>query len=144
MATSSTNRRGASAAGGSGGSASRAGAAGGSGGSASRAGAAGGSGGSASRADAAQQAVVPGQRGEGERGYAPGAAPAPDAKPMPSTSAQGIRLPAGVAGNMLWWGGLAAVAALGIVDWPVVALVAAGTWIAEQHAKQSRRTGMGS
>ncbi|HVB45049.1 MAG TPA: hypothetical protein VNF47_20430 [Streptosporangiaceae bacterium] len=46
-------------------------------------------------------------------------------------------MPGGTAGNVLWWGGLATVAAFGVVDWPVVALVAAGTWVAEQHAKQS-------
>jgi len=42
-----------------------------------------------------------------------------------------------MAGNVLWWGGLATVAALGVVDWPVAALVAAGTWVAEQHARQA-------
>ncbi len=45
-----------------------------------------------------------------------------------------VRVPGGTAGNMLWWGGLAAVAAFGVVDWPVAALVAAGTWVAERHA----------
>jgi len=40
-------------------------------------------------------------------------------------------------GNVIWWGGLAAVAALGIVDWPVAALIGAGTWVAERHARQS-------
>jgi hypothetical protein len=48
-----------------------------------------------------------------------------------------IHLPGGTAGKVIWWGGLAAVAALGVVDWPVVALVAAGTWVAEQHSSQS-------
>jgi hypothetical protein len=48
-----------------------------------------------------------------------------------------IRVP----GNVLWWGGLAAVAALGIVDWPVAALVGAGTWVAQQHSRQSDRDG---
>jgi len=52
---------------------------------------------------------------------------------MPSMSMPRIRVP----GNVIWWGGLAAVAALGVVDWPVAALVAAGTWVAERHAKQS-------
>jgi hypothetical protein len=54
-------------------------------------------------------------------------------------SAAGLRLPGGTAGTVLWWGGLAAVAAVGIVDWPVAALVGAGTWVAEQHARQSQR-----
>lgn len=48
-----------------------------------------------------------------------------------------IRMPSGAAGNVIWWGGLAAVAALGVVDWPVAAIVAAGTWVAEQQSKQS-------
>ena len=48
-----------------------------------------------------------------------------------------MRMPQGRAGQVVWWGGLATVAALGIVDWPVAALVAAGTWVAEQHSRQS-------
>jgi hypothetical protein len=31
----------------------------------------------------------------------------------------------------LWWGGLA--------DWPVAALVAAGSWVGEQYAKAGAR-----
>jgi len=54
---------------------------------------------------------------------------------LPALSVPRIRVP----GNVLWWGGLAAVAALGIVDWPVVALVAAGTWVAEQHSRHPDR-----
>jgi len=57
--------------------------------------------------------------------------------PRPSLPMPRVRVPGGTAGNVLWWGGLAAVAAFGVVDWPVAALVAAGTWVAEQHAKQS-------
>ena len=52
---------------------------------------------------------------------------------MPSMSMPRMRVP----GNVIWWGGLAAVAALGVVDWPVVALVGVGTWVAERHARQS-------
>ena len=48
-----------------------------------------------------------------------------------------IHMPGGAAGNVIWWGGLAAVAALGVVDWPVVAIVAAGTWVAEQQSRQA-------
>jgi hypothetical protein len=40
---------------------------------------------------------------------------------------------------VLWWGGLAAVAAAGVVDWPVAALVAAGSWVAERSAKAGAR-----
>lgn len=47
-----------------------------------------------------------------------------------------LRLPSGTRDRLLWWGGLAAVAAAGVVDWPVAALVAAGSWVAEQSAKE--------
>ncbi|HUJ07942.1 MAG TPA: hypothetical protein VLX31_17690 [Streptosporangiaceae bacterium] len=57
--------------------------------------------------------------------------------PMPSMSMPRLRVPGGTAGNVLWWGGLAAVAAFGVVDWPVAALIGAGTWVAERHARQS-------
>jgi hypothetical protein len=50
-----------------------------------------------------------------------------------------LRMPGGTAGTVMWWGGLATVAALGIVDWPVAALIAAGTWVADQHLKQARQ-----
>ena len=51
-----------------------------------------------------------------------------------------LRVPTGAAGRVLWWGGLAAVAAAGVVDWPVAALVAAGSWVAEQSAKGGQRS----
>ena len=50
-----------------------------------------------------------------------------------------VRMPGGTAGHVLWWGGLATVAVFGVVDWPVVALVAAGSWVAEQYAKAAQR-----
>jgi hypothetical protein len=59
---------------------------------------------------------------------------------IPAVHVPGLHMPSGTAGNVLWWGGLATVAALGVVDWPVAALVAAGTWVAEQHAKAAQRT----
>ena len=46
-----------------------------------------------------------------------------------------IGMPTGMPGRVLWWSGLAAVAALDIVEWPVAVLVAAGSWVAEQYAK---------
>lgn len=42
-------------------------------------------------------------------------------------------------GRVLWWGGLATVAVLGIVDWPVAALVGVGTWVARRDAEQRVR-----
>ncbi len=58
---------------------------------------------------------------------------------VPHVPAPHISMPTGTAGRVLWWGGLAGVAALGVVDWPVAALVAVGTWVAEQYAKQGRQ-----
>jgi hypothetical protein len=55
-----------------------------------------------------------------------------------------VPVPGGAGGRVLWWGGLAGVAALGVVDWPVAALVGAGTWVAEQYAKAAAQgTGPG-
>lgn len=45
-------------------------------------------------------------------------------------------LPSGAARNrVLWYGGLAALAALDVVEWPVAAVVAAGSYVAEQRAR---------
>ena len=52
---------------------------------------------------------------------------------LPGVSVPGM--PTGLPGRVLWWGGLAAVGAFGVVEWPVVALVGAGEWVAEQYAK---------
>ncbi len=46
-----------------------------------------------------------------------------------------VGMPTVPPGRMLWWGGLAALAALEIVDWPVAVLVGAGSWVAVQYAK---------
>jgi hypothetical protein len=46
-----------------------------------------------------------------------------------------IRMPTGMPGRVLWWGGLAAVVAFDVVEWPVAVLVGAGSWVAEQYAK---------
>jgi hypothetical protein len=73
-----------------------------------------------------QQETTPGQRGTAEREASGG-------------FAFGIKMPGGTKGNLLWWGSLAALAAFEVVDWPVAALVAAGTWIAEQHTKQKQQ-----
>ncbi len=39
-------------------------------------------------------------------------------------------------GRILWYGGLGTLAVFGAVDWPVVAAIAAGTWVAEQSARE--------
>jgi hypothetical protein len=46
-----------------------------------------------------------------------------------------VDMPTGTAGRVLWWGGLAALAAFDVVEWPVAILVGAGSWVAEQYAK---------
>ncbi|MGZ4619770.1 MAG: hypothetical protein ACXV3F_13925 [Frankiaceae bacterium] len=50
--------------------------------------------------------------------------------PIPSVTAD--------RGRLVWWGGLAGAAALGVLDWPVAAAVAAGTYIAERRARAGR------
>ena len=57
---------------------------------------------------------------------------------LPATGVH-LRMPTGTAGRVLWWGGLATAAAVGIVDWPVAALIGAGSWVAEQYAKAAQR-----
>ena len=48
-----------------------------------------------------------------------------------------VGMPTGTAGRVLWWGGLAALAAIEVVDWPVAVLIGAGSWVTEQYAKAS-------
>jgi hypothetical protein len=57
---------------------------------------------------------------------------------VPRVPVPRIYTPTGKAGRVLWWGELAAVVA-GVVDWPVAALVAAGSWVGEQYIKTGRR-----
>jgi hypothetical protein len=47
-----------------------------------------------------------------------------------------LRLPVtGRRGEVLWLGGLATVAAFGVIDWPVAGAIAIGAYVAEQRAK---------
>lgn len=39
--------------------------------------------------------------------------------------------------KLVWFGGLAGLAALGVVSWPVAGVVAAGTYAAERFARES-------
>jgi hypothetical protein len=57
--------------------------------------------------------------------------PLPPMPPMPS--------PTGVPGRVLWLGGLVGAAVLGVVEWPVAAALAAGTWVVERFAKAAIR-----
>jgi hypothetical protein len=81
-----------------------------------------------------------------EKKAAPASGPHLPSMPMPhlpGVPVHGIHvgMPTGVAGRVLWWGGLATVAAFGVVDWPVAVLVGAGSWVAEQYAKAAQRQG---
>lgn len=53
----------------------------------------------------------------------------------------GLSLPSasGVPGRVLWLGGLGTLAVVGALDWPVAVAIAAGTWVAEQRAKERLR-----
>ncbi|MBV8994542.1 MAG: hypothetical protein JO287_12785 [Pseudonocardiales bacterium] len=42
--------------------------------------------------------------------------------------------------RMLWWGGLAALAAIEIIEWPVALVVGAGSFVAERMARQDAQT----
>jgi hypothetical protein len=42
-------------------------------------------------------------------------------------------------GRYLWWGGLAGAAVLGVLDWPVAAAVAVGSYVAEQRATRANK-----
>jgi hypothetical protein len=51
----------------------------------------------------------------------------------------GLPLPQGLDINptrLLWWGGLAALAAIEIIEWPVALVVGAGSLVAERMARQ--------
>lgn len=41
--------------------------------------------------------------------------------------------------HLLWFGGLAAAGAIGVLEWPVVAAVGIGTYVAERFARSARR-----
>lgn len=46
----------------------------------------------------------------------------------------------GSRGRWLWWGGLAGAAGLGVIEWPVAAAVAIGSYVAERAASAGQPT----
>ena len=58
--------------------------------------------------------------------------------PLPGAG-MAAAMPTGTPGRVLWWGGLTALAAFDIVEWPVAIVVGAGEWVAEQYAKSAVR-----
>lgn len=91
--------------------------------------------GGSGQASTERQEATPDQRAQGPRGKAERDQAAPGTSPF------GIKLPGAAKGNLLWWGGLAVLAALEVVDWPVAALVATGAWVAERHMRRQQLTG---
>lgn len=81
---------------------------------------------------ATTEAEIPERGSEQEKGT-PVTARRPEL-PLPGMH---IGMPTGLPGRVLWWGGLAALAAFDVVDWPVAVLVGAGSWVAEQYAKEA-------
>ncbi|WP_020661198.1 hypothetical protein [Amycolatopsis benzoatilytica] len=61
--------------------------------------------------------------------------------PAPPPDAGEAQTPAALAGTkrVLWWGGLAALATVGILEWPVAAAVGAGSYVAEKLAAADAR-----
>lgn len=41
--------------------------------------------------------------------------------------------------RLLWWGGLGAAVAIGIIEWPVAVAVGVGSYVAERFARQALR-----
>jgi hypothetical protein len=56
---------------------------------------------------------------------------------MPMPAAVRERLPEVTPGRVLWWGGLAALAATELISWPVAGVVAAGVYVADRRAKSA-------
>ena len=54
---------------------------------------------------------------------------------MPMPGSVRDRLPDVATNRVLWWGGLAVLAATEVVSWPVAGVVAAGVYVAERRAK---------
>jgi hypothetical protein len=54
---------------------------------------------------------------------------------LPVPDAVRSRLPEPTTNRLVWYGGLAGLAAFGVIGWPVAGVVAAGTYVAEHRAK---------
>src|SRR5258708_13027704 len=85
-----------------------------------------------------KQGDVPRQRGGQAQAERSATADGRGGISMPSLSVPHISLPAGRAGNVLWWGGLAVAAAFGVIHWPGAPLIPAGTPLAEPHPRAAR------
>jgi hypothetical protein len=60
----------------------------------------------------------------------------------------GLPLPVGLAAvidpqRLLWWGGLGAVVAIGVIEWPVAVAIGVGSYVAERFAREDVRSNLG-
>jgi hypothetical protein len=55
--------------------------------------------------------------------------------PMPEAVRE--RLPEVTPGRVLWWGGLAVLAATELISWPVAGVVAVGVYVADRRTKSA-------
>lgn len=63
---------------------------------------------------------------------------------VPGTDTVRRHLPDPAGNRVLWYGGLAGLAAVGVIGWPVAGVVAAGTYVAEHRARAAAHEGNGS
>jgi hypothetical protein len=45
--------------------------------------------------------------------------------------------------RLLWWGGLGAVVAIGVIEWPVAVAIGVGSYVAERFAREDVRSNLG-
>ena len=66
--------------------------------------------------------------------------PASDAAPATTASRPSLPMPTLPFGidskRVLWYGGLAALATVGVLEWPVAAVVGVGSYVAERLARE--------
>ncbi|ATY13421.1 hypothetical protein CU254_25535 [Amycolatopsis sp. AA4] len=56
-----------------------------------------------------------------------------------SVTVAGVKVPGDLPKRALWWGGLAALAAVGVLEWPVAVVVGAGSYVAEKLSRDDAR-----
>jgi hypothetical protein len=105
-----------------------------------------------------KSAAVPRQRSGKGRGAETGKSAKKSAQKTTSQQRSGMTLPVVHAtvprphvdlprmdsrrGRVLWLGGLGTLAVIGVLDWPVAVVVAAGAWVAEERARERLQSDM--
>ncbi|MGZ4618998.1 MAG: hypothetical protein ACXV3F_09820 [Frankiaceae bacterium] len=92
--------------------------------------------------EAAAGSAMPGTSGDG-RAELPVLVPEVIRMPILSVRVAHVAVPhvslPRPSGRYLWWGGLAGAAVLGVLDWPVAAALAIGSYVAEQRATRTNK-----